>query len=135
MSSSLARPLIGLAIAALVVGGGFVMTRGATADGELRTATVTRAPLKQTIVAPGAMTTAGDVRLAFKVPGKLAQVSVTVGQRVAAGQALAKLDTTDLEIALAQAQAAVQSAQGRYEHVAARASPQDVNLARQAVDN
>ena len=56
------------------------MTRGGTADGELRTATVTRAPLKQTIVAPGAMTTAGDVRLAFKVPGKLAQVSVTVGQ-------------------------------------------------------
>ena len=111
------------------------MTRGGTADGELRTATVTRAPLKQTIVAPGAMTTAGDVRLAFKVPGKLAQVSVTVGQRVAAGQALAKLDTTDLEIALAQAQAAVQSAQARYDQVAAGASPEDVNLARQAVDN
>src|SRR2546425_781302 len=134
MSSSLARPLIGLAIAALVVGG-FAMTRGGTADGELRTATVTRAPLKQTIVAPGAMTTAGDVRLAFKVPGKLAQVSVTVGQRVAAGQPLAKLDTTDLEIALAQAQASVQSAQARYDQVAAGASPEDVNLARQAVDN
>src|SRR2546428_681108 len=134
MSSSLARPLIGVALAVLVVGG-FVMTRGGTADGELRTATVTRAPLKQTIVAPGAMTTAGDVRLAFKVPGKLAQVSVTVGQRVAAGQPLAKLDTTDLEIALAQAQAAVQSAQARYDQVAAGASPEDVNLARQAVDN
>src|SRR2546428_1451672 len=134
MSSSLARPLIGVALAVLVVGG-FAMTRGGTADGELRTATVTRAPLKQTIVAPGAMTSAGDVRLAFKVPGKLAQVSVTVGQRVAAGQALAKLDTTDLEIALAQAQASVQSAQARYDQVAAGASPEDVNLARQAVDN
>src|SRR3989441_3540397 len=134
MSSSLARPLIGLAIAALVVGG-FVMTRGGAADPEIRTAPVRRAPLKQTIVGPGAMTTAGDVRLAFKVPGKLAQVSVTVGQRVAAGQPLAKLDTTDLEIALAQAQAAVQSAQARYDQVAAGASPEDVNLARQAVDN
>jgi len=125
-----------LAVAALVVGGAILVTRaGESSIGEVHTATAMRANLKQTITAPGAMTTAGDVRLAFKVPGRLAQVYVSVGQRVASGQALAKLDTSDLEIALAQAQAAVQAAQARYDQVAAGASPEDIGLARQAVDN
>ena len=139
MSSRLAalpRRAVAVALGVLVLGGAFAVTRvGGESDGDVRTASVTRAALRQTISAPGVLTTAGDIRLAFKVPGKLAQVGVTVGQRVSAGQALAKLDTTDLEIALAQAQAAVQSAQARYDQVAAGASPEDVNLARQAVDN
>jgi len=139
MSSRLAalpRRAVAVALAVVVLGGAFAVTRvGGESDGDVRTASVTRAALRQTISAPGVLTTAGDIRLAFKVPGKLAQVGVTVGQRVSAGQALAKLDTTDLEIALAQAQAAVQSAQARYDQVAAGASPEDVNLARQAVDN
>src|SRR3989454_6087723 len=139
MSSRLAalpRRAVAVALAVLVLGGAFAVMRvGGESDGDVRTASVTRAALRQTISAPGVLTTAGDIRLAFKVPGKVAQVSVTVGQRVAAGQPLAKLDTTDLEIALAQAQAAVQSAQARYDQVAAGASPEDVNLARQAVDN
>src|SRR5437867_4946182 len=139
MSSRLAalpRRAVAVAVAVLVLGGAFAVMRvGGESDGDVRTASVTRAALRQTISAPGVLTTAGDIRLAFKVPGKLAQVGVTVGQRVSAGQALAKLDTTDLEIALAQAQAAVQSAQARYDQVAAGASPEDVNLARQAVDN
>ena len=139
MSSRLAvlpRRAVAMALAVLVLDGAFAVMRvGGESDGDVRTASVTRAALRQTISAPGVLTTAGDIRLAFKVPGKLAQVGVTVGQRVSAGQALAKLDTTDLEIALAQAQAAVQSAQARYDQVAAGASPEDVNLARQAVDN
>ena len=38
-------------------------------------------------------------RLSFKSSGKLAEVDVAVGQQVTAGQTLARLDTTDLQIA------------------------------------
>jgi multidrug efflux pump subunit AcrA (membrane-fusion protein) len=47
----------------------------------------------------------------FTGSGKLAEIDVTVGQAVTAGQALAKLDPTSLEDAVNQAQAAVDAAQ------------------------
>jgi HlyD family secretion protein len=48
---------------------------------------------------------ATDVRIAAKIPGRLASVSVKEGDRVAAGQEIARVETTDLELSLRQAKA------------------------------
>lgn len=48
---------------------------------------------------------ATDVRLSTKVAGRLASMEVKEGDAVSAGQLLARIDTTDLELALRQARA------------------------------
>ncbi len=64
---------------------------------------------------------AGDVRarsesrLGFRVGGKLLARSAEVGQRVKAGQVLAQLDPTDLQLAAQAASAQVQAAQTQFD--------------------
>lgn len=63
----------------------------------------------------GDVTTTGtieavQVSLGFKVPGKLAEVSVSEGDRVQPGQVVARLDAQDLAVSVRSARAAVESA-------------------------
>jgi HlyD family secretion protein len=51
-----------------------------------------------------------QVSLGFKVPGKLAEISVAEGDRVRPGQVVAHLEAQDLEVAVQSARAAVESA-------------------------
>src|SRR3989442_342844 len=129
--------IFALALVAMVVGGAVIASRinAAPAKAELRTSTVTRGSVTQAVAVSGSVNSAGQVKLNFKSTGRLAEVYVTVGQQVAVGQALAKLDTTDLEIALTQAQAGIQSANANYQQTLAGATPEDVGIAKQAVDN
>ncbi len=60
-----------------------------------------------------------ESRLGFRVPGKLIQRPAEVGQRVAAGQALARIDGSDLALARDAAQAGLASAQAAHELAAA----------------
>jgi multidrug efflux system membrane fusion protein len=55
-----------------------------------------------------------ESRIGFRVPGKLVARSAEVGQRVKAGQVLARLDATDLQLGLQAAQAGAQAAQSAY---------------------
>lgn len=52
-----------------------------------------------------------ETRLGFRVGGRLAQRQVEVGQRVKAGEALARLDPQDLQLSQDAAQAALRAAQ------------------------
>lgn len=71
-----------------------------------------------------------ESRLGLRVPGKLVQRSVEVGQRVQAGQVLARVDTADLRLAQQAAAAATRAAQtavdlaaaeyGRYQELRAQ---------------
>lgn len=54
---------------------------------------------------------ATEVQIASKYPGRLAEVTVQEGDRVARGQALARLDTRTLEAQRAQAEAEVRRAE------------------------
>lgn len=73
----------------------------------------------------GALTYSGEVRarhetpLGFRVPGKLSERRVDVGQSVVAGQVLARLDPDDLALAARSAAAGVAAADA--EHALARA--------------
>jgi RND family efflux transporter MFP subunit len=57
--------------------------------------------------------------LGFRVGGKILERSVDVGQRVQKGQVLMRLDSQDLDLALAAQQAKVVAARARYAHAKA----------------
>jgi macrolide-specific efflux system membrane fusion protein len=97
-------------LVAAIVGTAAVVARGntGTPKAETRTATVARGNVTQTVTVSGSISAQGQARLAFKSGGKIAQIYVTSGQTVTLGQPLAKLDTTDLEAALATAQRAAE---------------------------
>jgi multidrug efflux pump subunit AcrA (membrane-fusion protein) len=109
--------IIALVVMATVIGGATMIARGSgtAPKAELRTTTVTRASVTQTVSVSGSVNAFGQARLSFKTGGRLEKVYVVTGQSVTAGQPLAKLDTTDLETALATAQQNLSNAQANYQ--------------------
>jgi len=105
--------ILAIGLAAVVVGGAVTIFRGntSTAKVEYRTAEATRASLAQTVAISGSVNPAGQARLNFRSAGRISAISVTVGQQVTTGQELARIEATDLENALANAQNSLASAQ------------------------
>jgi RND family efflux transporter MFP subunit len=87
----------------------------APAAAETRTAQVARTSVTQSVAVSGSVSSAGTVKLNPATNAKVAQLFVSVGQQVTAGQPLAKLDTTDLQAALVTAQNNVAAAQTIYD--------------------
>jgi membrane fusion protein YbhG len=73
---------------------------------------------------------ATDVRVAPQVGGRLIEVAVSEGDRVAAGALIAKLDTTDTEIALRRAEADRDQAVAALKLLEAGARAEDIRQAR-----
>ncbi|HEX4744770.1 MAG TPA: biotin/lipoyl-binding protein [Candidatus Limnocylindria bacterium] len=130
------RALVG-ALVAVLIGTPILIGRitSSPAAAETRTAPVTRASVTQTVAVSGSVNAGGTIRLNFQTSGRVAEILVKVGDRVTAGQLLARLDTATLEVAVAQAQANLTSAQARYEQALAGALPEDVAAAATSVAN
>ena len=109
--------IVALALGLGVIFGAATFVRGGqpAATAAPRTATVTRGSVTQTVSVSGSVNASGQARLSFKTGGRLANIMVTVGQSVVAGQALAQLDTTDLQTALSTAQQNLANAQASYQ--------------------
>jgi RND family efflux transporter MFP subunit len=71
----------------------------------------TRMP--RTVVVTGTLAAEDQIILALKVTGRLAELSVDLGSRVRRNQVIGKLDPTDFQLRLEQAQAALQQARVR----------------------
>src|SRR5947207_10012972 len=130
--------LLGLA-AAVAAGGSYLAIAGnpLTRNQQVttyQTAAVSQGTLQVTVAATGPISNPASVPLSFKSSGKLAELDAAVGQHVTAGQALAKLDTTDLQIAVDQAQAALAQQQANLATTAAGATPQQQALSQAQVD-
>jgi multidrug efflux pump subunit AcrA (membrane-fusion protein) len=69
--------------------------------------------LDQLVIVTGTLAAEQEVVLGFKVPGRLAEIPVDLGSSVQKSQAVAKLDTTDFELRVRQADAALQQARVR----------------------
>jgi HlyD family secretion protein len=69
---------------------------------------------------------ATDVRISAKVPGRLQSVSVREGDAVAAGQELARIETTDLRLALQQVRAEREGAAAELKLKLAGARKEDI---------
>jgi HlyD family secretion protein len=85
------------------------------------------------IVAGGRVIPARSAALAFSAGGVVAQVPVKVGDQAAAGQTLARLDTSQLELQLALAEASMAGAQARLEQTSRGPSEQELAAARQSI--
>lgn len=96
-------------VVALIVGGLAFIRRNQTTQVSYAYATVRSGTLAVIISATGPLQ-AATYAANFSVSGKLAEIDVQVGQQVSVGQQLAKLDTTALQDALNQAQAAANTA-------------------------
>jgi HlyD family secretion protein len=78
---------------------------------------------------------ATDVRVSPQVGGRLIEVAVSEGDRVAAGALIAKLDTTDTELALRRAEADRDQAAAALALLEAGSRAEDVRQARAQADS
>jgi HlyD family secretion protein len=72
-----------------------------------QTSEIQRGNLTATISAAGTVTARSQVALTFQTAGQVKEISVKVGDKVKVGQVLAKLDSTDLQVAVTKAQIAL----------------------------
>ncbi len=77
------------------------------------------------VIASGTVTSIREARIGSKASGRVAAVLVEEGQRVAAGQPLMRLDTTELAANEAQARADVAAARARLAALLAGARPEE----------
>ena len=107
--------------------------RSAAAAPNYETYTVSRGDLISTVSATGSIEPEQSVSLAFKAAGRVATVQVREGESVQAGQVLATLETTDLVLALAQAEATLRINLARLEQTRKGAEQSDIDAARAAL--
>lgn len=79
----------------------------------VKTMTVAAGDVTRTIRYSGSVRARVETALGFRVPGKIVERRVDIGARVEAGRVLARLDPTDLELALKTAEANVLAARSR----------------------
>src|SRR3989475_11854025 len=127
--------IFAVALVGIMAGGAVFVSRAnaPAAKTELRTQAVTKGSVIQSVAVSGSVAAMNQTKMTFKSSGKIAAIHVSVGQQVTAGQPLAKLDTTDLEAALAQAQANLVTARNNYTRTASTTSDAQkaLNQARQ----
>jgi multidrug resistance efflux pump len=76
---------------------------------------------------------ATDVQISAQVPGRLLELSVKEGQRVAAGEAVARLDSADAELGLVRTRADHAQAEAQVRLLLAGARPEDIRQAEAQV--
>ncbi len=101
------------------------------ADGEVYT--VARGRISEVVEATGNLSPRAQVSLSFSTVGRLVEIQVTTGHHVRANEVLARLETTDLELQLAQAQASLEAAEANRDKLLAGARPEDVSVARSSL--
>ncbi len=102
------------------------------AGGEIYT--VVRGDVAEVVEATGNLAPAAQVNATFAIAGTLQEIRVRTGDRVERGQVLAVLDTTDLELQLAQSQAAVAVAEANLDKLLAGARPEDITVTQNTLN-
>src|SRR3954447_9316998 len=132
--------VIGIVIAVLVIGGiaAFFMTRSATGNTATETpgwttATANTGTIDAAVSATGSVEAQAQADLRFAADGTVTAILVKPGQQVQAGAALARLDATDLQLQVEQAQADLKQAQADYQKLMDKASPQEISAAQATV--
>lgn len=116
--------LVGVLVIAAV--GYLIVSRGSA----YTTVAVTRGTITQEVLATGHVQSPTVADLAFKGNGKLASLSVKIGQHVAAGDVLAWQDGGVLAAQLAQARANAQAASAALAKLESGATPQAIAVSK-----
>lgn len=91
--------------------------RAAVAPVPVRTMKVTESARVDAVRSSGVVASQSEVDLAFKIPGYVAEVVVDEGDRVSAGQVLARLRTDEVDAEVRAAEARAQLASRSFERV------------------
>jgi HlyD family secretion protein len=89
-----------------------------------------RGEMQATVNASGEMQPREVLRLNFGTTGVVVQIRADVGEQVQRGDVLARLDTSELDLAVEQAQARLAQDEAAYEQLLAGATPAEVEQAR-----
>jgi RND family efflux transporter MFP subunit len=108
------RTILLLAFIVVVVAVGVAVVNPFHPSQKPPTATVTRGSIEVTVELSGTVEAERARTVSFATPGVVAEVSVHKGQEVKAGDLLAKLDASTLDLQVKAAQAALTSARSRY---------------------
>ena len=120
--------LVVVLVAVQVVGCGARAGDGGAVEDEV--VPVERGSLVSAVTAIGSVVPHTQVPHAFGVGGRVAEVLVEAGDRVEAGETLARLDTAELVLQLESAEAARTVAQAQLDQLEAGARPEEVTAAR-----
>jgi len=122
----------------LVVAGAMALravNQPSTAEDTPLVTTVTRGSIEETVSATGNVSAERQVALPFGSSGEIAEVLVTEGQAVKAGDLLAQLDTTSLEWQIARAQASLDTARARLAQAQKPPTEKELASAQAALDS
>ena len=127
--------VLAVAVIIVIVGGLTLRQVAARRDAaaDARTATVERRSLQVNVTASGSIEPTAEVDLTFDRPGRVQEVLVGIGDAVPAGQALVRLETTELERAVAQAELNLRQAELRLQRLQEPAGETDVRSAQHGV--
>ena len=104
-----------------------------TPNTQAHTVTVTRDDVRQVPRVPGSVTASRQQKMGFTASGKLMEVTIRAGDTITKGQALARLGTEPLMLAVAQAQANLDAKQAALDKRKAGTSASDLTSANAAV--
>ena len=107
----------------------------AEAAPDYETVTVGRGDISSTVSATGSVLPEREANLNFQGAGTVAKVAVKAGDLVQAGQVLAELDTTDLELAIRQAEIGQRQTEGQLKQLMEGPDASDVAAAVAALDS
>lgn len=97
------------------------------------TAAAVKAKTEKSVVSEAKVVPVTTASLGFAASGRITEVLVKEGDRVAANQVLVRLESGQPAAAVAQAQAALQGAQARFDELKAGARPQEIAAAQAAL--
>jgi HlyD family secretion protein len=95
---------------------------------------VTQATLSSVVESSGSVSPESEVTLSFSASGTVSKVNVKVGDHVKQGDVLAELDTTDLQLEVAQAEQSYVSQQASYS-MTINPDPAEVTAVQLALNN
>ncbi|MHB8621550.1 MAG: efflux RND transporter periplasmic adaptor subunit, partial [Chloroflexota bacterium] len=133
LSGKVIAVIVSLAIIAAAAGTYAYRSAGTSATPVYQTVKVQKGNIVDAVTATGPIAASQAVPLNFKSSGKVASIDVHVGDRVTAGQVLAKLDTSDLGAQLNQAKANLSNVQAAYNKLVQGATPTALAAARASV--
>lgn len=123
-----------LLIFALLIASALVLSgcqRGGTPEAQPTPSAAAKASNK--IVAEGSVVPVQQARLGFSTTGTVTELPIKIGDKVTAGQVLAKLDTTDQESAVRKAEASIKTAEATLAKTKAGPREEDVAAAEAKV--
>ena len=107
----------------------------AQAAPDYETVNVDRGDVSSTVSATGSVLPEREANLNFQGAGTVARVAVEIGDRIDAGQVLAELDTTDLDLAVRQAEIGLRQTEAQLKQLSEGPNASDLAAAQAALES